>query len=95
MTREEILGKLSEMENLDESDGSLDEIPREILLARLNYLAFIQDHSQTVEHDSINWVMVSIITIALFSFAIMMTILIIHLQRKPSHNSETASQVNA
>ena len=95
MTRDEILGKLSEMENLDESDGSLDEIPREILLARLNYLAFIQDHSQTVENDSINWVMVSIITIALFSFAIMMTILIIHLQRKPSHNSETASQVNA
>ena len=35
------------------------------------------------------------LTIALFSFAIMMTILIIHLQRKPSHNSETASQVNA
>ena len=95
MTRDEILGKLSEMENLDESDGSLDEIPREILLARLNYLAFIQEHSQTVENDSINWVMVSIITIALFSFAIMMTILIIHLQRKPSHNSETASQVNA
>ena len=83
------------MENLDESDGSLDEIPREILLARLNYLAFIQDHSQTVENDSINWVMVSIITIALFSFAIMMTILIIHLQRKPSQNSETAIQVNA
>ena len=94
MTRDEILGKLSEMENLDESDGSLDEIPREILLARLNYLAFIQDHSQTVENDSINWVMVSIITIALFSFAIMMTILIIHLQRKPSQNSETAIQEN-
>ena len=94
MTRDEILGKLSEMENLDESDGSLDEIPREILLARLNYLAFIQEHSQTVENDSINWVMVSIITIALFSFAIMMTILIIHLQRKPSQNSETAIQEN-
>ena len=95
MTRDEILGKLSEMENLDESDGSLDEIPREILLARLNYLAFIQDHSQTVEHDSINWILVSIITVALFSFATMMTFLIIYLQGKPSQNSEPAIQENA
>ena len=99
MTRDEILGKLSEMsksvhsslremEHLDESAGSLDG-------ARETLLASIQEHSQTVENDSINWVMVSIITIALFSFAIMMTILIVHLQRKPSQNSETAIQVNA
>ena len=68
MTRDEILGKLSEMsksvhsslremEHLDESAGSLDG-------ARETLLASIQEHSQTVENDSINWVMVSIITIA-------------------------------
>lgn len=99
MTREEILGKLSEMsesvhstlremEHLDESDGSLDG-------ARETLLASIQEHSQNVESDSINWILVSIITVALFSFAIMMTILIIYLQRKPSQNSEPAIQVNA
>ena len=99
MTRDEILDKLSEMsesvhsslremEHLDESDGSLDG-------ARETLLASTQEHSQTGENDSINWVMVSIITVALFSFAIVMTILIIHLQRKPSQNSEPAIQVNA
>ena len=99
MTREEILGKLSEMsesvhstlremEHLDESDDSLDG-------ARETLLSSIQENSQNVENDSINWILVSIITVALLSFAIMMTILIIYLQRKPSQNSDLAIQVNA
>ena len=99
MTKDEILGKLSEMsrsvhsslremEHLEESDGSLGG-------ARETLLASIQENSQTSEKDSINWFLVSIITVALFCFAILMTILIIHQQRRPSQNSEPAIQVNA
>ena len=96
MRKDEILGKLSEMsrsvhsslremEHLDESDGSLGG-------ARGTLLASIQE---TAEKDSINWTLVSIITAALFCFAILMTILIIYQQGRPSQNSEPAIQVNA
>ena len=99
MTKDEILGKLSEMsrsvhsslremEHLDESGGSLDGV-RETLLAS------VQENSQSAEKDSINWTLVSIITVALFCFASLMTILIIYQQRRQSQNSEPAIQVNA
>ena len=100
MTADEILGKLSEMsesvhsslremEKLDEKESSLDGA-RETLLASIQ-----TENSQTLENDSINWVLVSIITVALFIFAILMTILIIYLQRKRSQNSEPTIQINA
>ena len=99
MTKDEILGKLSEMsrsvhsslremEHLDESGGSLGGV-------RETILASVQENSQTAEKDSINWTLVSIITVALFCFAILMTILIINQQRRQSQNSEPAIQVNA
>lgn len=96
MTKDEILGKLSEMsrsvhsslremERLDESGGSLGGV-RETLLASVQ---------ENAEKDSINWTLVSIITVALFCFASLMTILIIYQQRRQSQNSEPAIQVNA
>ena len=99
MTKDEILVKLSEMsrsvhsslremEHLDESGGSLGGV-------RETFLASVQENSQTAEKDSINWTLVSIITVALFCFAILMTILIIYQQRRQFQNSEPAIQVNA
>ena len=102
MTKDEILDKLSEtsksvhsreMEHLDESDGFLDDV---ISLETL--LASIQKNSQNAENNSRNWGLVSIITVLLFSFAILIkkyiAILLYH-QRKPSRNSETAIHDNA
>ena len=77
MTKDEILGKLSEMsksvhstpremEHLDESDGFLDDVREMEAL-----FASIQKNSQNVENDSKYWVLLSIITVALFSFAIL------------------------
>ena len=100
MTTDEILGKLSEMsetvhstlremEKLDAKESSLDGA-RETLLASIQ-----TENSQSLENESINWVLVSIITVALFIFAILMTLLIIYLQRNRSQNSEPAIQINA
>ena len=102
MTKDEILDNLSEtsksvhsreMEHLDESDGFLDDV---ISLETL--LASIQKNSQNAENNSRYWGLVSIITVLLFSFAILIkkyiAILLYH-QRKPSRNSETAIHDNA
>merc|ERR1712227_286590 len=100
MTTDEVLDKLSEMsksvhsslremEKLDEKESSLDGA-RETLLASIQ-----TENSQSLENDSINWVLVSIIAVALFIFAILMTLLIIYPQRKRSQNSEPAIQINA
>ena len=103
MTKDEILDKpsgmsksvhstLREMEHSDESDGSLDD-------AIETLLASFQKNSQNAGNDSINWgFLISILTVALFNFAILIkkyiAFLIYH-QRKPSQNSETAIHFNA
>jgi len=90
----EILGKLSEMS--ESVHSTLRELQRESENSRETLLASIQPgNSETLENEPINWVLLSIITVALIIFAISMSFVILYLQRKRSNDSEPTIQINA